>query len=296
MVVVNMEILGDPYWLVDSGIGNHFSAAPAPTSQILDDGTMNYEAGNVFIYITFRTPADVNTLTGLYDFSIAGKESPFGGIYRVNKCENTFSDGNWKQKLKCLRMPGPQGPEGATGPTGPVGATGSTGSIGATGATGPLPIDYVSTDGGSTITVASGVTVPLTIQNNGTGNSFIVNDVASDTTPFVIDASGNVGIGTTSPAVILDIATAAGTAIRAQATTAGVDNRLTALGGASLAGIVGTYSNHPLVVFTNSTERMRINATGSVFIGTNTTAGQNTGGLTIQGNDIELMTIMGAWL
>jgi hypothetical protein len=26
-------------------------------------------------------------------------------------CENTFSDGNWKQKLKCLRMPGPQGPE-----------------------------------------------------------------------------------------------------------------------------------------------------------------------------------------
>jgi hypothetical protein len=111
MVVVNMEILGDPYWLVDSGIGNHFSAAPAPTSQILDDGTMNYEAGNVFIYITFRTPADVNTLTGLYDFSIAGKESPFGGIYRVNKCENTFSDGNWKQKLTCLRMPGPQGPE-----------------------------------------------------------------------------------------------------------------------------------------------------------------------------------------
>ena len=111
MVVINMEILGDPYWLVDSGIGNHFSAAPAPTSQILDDGTMNYEAGNVFIYITFRTPADVNTLTGLYDFSIAGKESPFGGIYRVNKCENTFSDGNWKQKLTCLRMPGPQGPE-----------------------------------------------------------------------------------------------------------------------------------------------------------------------------------------
>jgi hypothetical protein len=58
---------------------------------------------------------------------------------------------------------------------------------------------YVSTDGGSTITVASGSTVPLTIQNNGTGNSFVVNDVASDTTPFVIDQSGNVGIGTTTP-------------------------------------------------------------------------------------------------
>lgn len=111
MVVVNLEILGDPYWLVDSGMANYFVAAPDPTSQIMDDGTMNYESGNVFIYITFRTPADVNTLTGLYDFSIAGKESPFGGIYRINMCENTFSDGKWSQKLKCLRMPGPQGPE-----------------------------------------------------------------------------------------------------------------------------------------------------------------------------------------
>jgi hypothetical protein len=111
MVTINLEILGDPYWMVDSGIGNYFAAADSPTTQITGDGTMNYESGNVYIYISLRTPADVNTLTGLYDFSIAGKESPFGGIYRVNMCENTFSDGNWKQKLKCLRMPGPQGPE-----------------------------------------------------------------------------------------------------------------------------------------------------------------------------------------
>jgi hypothetical protein len=55
--------------------------------------------------------------------------------------------------------------------------------------------DFVATAGGSTITVSSGSTVPLTIQNNGTGNSFVVNDVASDTTPFVIDAAGNVAIG-----------------------------------------------------------------------------------------------------
>ena len=26
-------------------------------------------------------------------------------------CENTFVDGQWKQKLRCIRMPGPQGPE-----------------------------------------------------------------------------------------------------------------------------------------------------------------------------------------
>jgi hypothetical protein len=111
MVTVTLEILGDPYWMVDSGFANYFSAAPSATSQITNDGTMNYESGNIYVYLTFRTPADVNPITGLYDFSIAGKESPFGGIYRVNMCENSFTDGMWKQKLKLLRMPGPQGPE-----------------------------------------------------------------------------------------------------------------------------------------------------------------------------------------
>ena len=111
MVTVNLEILGDPYWLIDSGMSNYFVGAASPTAQITDDGTMNYESGNVYIYISFRTPADINQEKGLYDFSVSGKESAFGGIYRVVSCENTFNDGNWKQKLKCIRMPGPQGPE-----------------------------------------------------------------------------------------------------------------------------------------------------------------------------------------
>jgi hypothetical protein len=52
--------------------------------------------------------------------------------------------------------------------------------------------------GGNIFTVASGTSVPLTVQNNGTGNSFVVNDIASDTSPFIIDADGRVGIGTTT--------------------------------------------------------------------------------------------------
>jgi hypothetical protein len=111
MITINLEILGDPYWLVDNGLSNYFVSTPDPTSQTTDDGTMNYESGNVYVYLTFRTPADVNIYTGLYDFSTASQESPFGGIYRVVQCENTFSDGVWKQKLKIIRMPGPQGPE-----------------------------------------------------------------------------------------------------------------------------------------------------------------------------------------
>ena len=44
------------------------------------------------------------------------------------------------------------------------------------------------------------------ITNTGTGNSFLVEDSAStDSTPFVIDAAGRVGIGMTNPARSLDV-------------------------------------------------------------------------------------------
>lgn len=51
----------------------------------------------------------------------------------------------------------------------------------------------------------------LTLTNTTSGLSFRVNDEAGDTTPFVIDADGNVGIGTATPGARLDIAGSTGT-------------------------------------------------------------------------------------
>jgi len=56
----------------------------------------------------------------------------------------------------------------------------------------------------------TGNVVPLTVTNAGTANSFVVNDASGDTTPFVIDASGNVGIGNSAPAAKLDLGTGIG--------------------------------------------------------------------------------------
>ena len=55
--------------------------------------------------------------------------------------------------------------------------------------------DTMNLDASTSIT-ADGTEV-LSIVNTGTGESFRVNDIASDTTPFVIDADGNVAMGGT---------------------------------------------------------------------------------------------------
>lgn len=53
---------------------------------------------------------------------------------------------------------------------------------------------------------ASGSVTALRVTQTGTGNVLLVEDSANpDTSPFVIDASGKVGIGTSSPAYILDV-------------------------------------------------------------------------------------------
>lgn len=52
---------------------------------------------------------------------------------------------------------------------------------------------------------AGGTIVALQVTNQGTGASLRVDDEASDSTPFIVDAGGNVGIKNASPAYDLDV-------------------------------------------------------------------------------------------
>ena len=100
--------------------------------------------------------------------------------------------------------------------------------------------DTMALDASTSIT-ADGTEV-LSIVNTGTGNSFLVEDEAStDATPFVINASGQVGIGTTTPVSLLHLeaaADAAGRIISVNNTAATGSN--TTFGGLSLGSGPGT--------------------------------------------------------
>ena len=85
-----------------------------------------------------------------------------------------------------------------------------------------------------------------------------------------IDSSGNVGIGTTSPTngklVISGNSVTTGQGIRLTGDSA--DARFICESATLGAGILGTFSDHPQVFYTNSAERMRISSAGRVSINT----------------------------
>ena len=104
LVKIELDIIGDTYWLVDSGLSNYFSETSDASPLLTEDGTANYEGQDVYIFLTFRTPADVNERTGNFEFSNKDKVSPFSGIYRVWKCTSKFESGTFKQTLSCIRI------------------------------------------------------------------------------------------------------------------------------------------------------------------------------------------------
>lgn len=112
MQLLNMDIIGDPYYIAQSGQGN-YTAKPTEFKNLNNDGTVNYQNGEVDIIVNFRSPTDINQFTGLYNIDRADpnkqKSTPvlgFSGLYQIVKVVSRFKTGSFTQSLEGLRRRG----------------------------------------------------------------------------------------------------------------------------------------------------------------------------------------------
>lgn len=104
LVSIDFTIMGDPYYIADSGQGNYNASPLAGIMNMTADGSMDYQSGEVDVLVNFRTPIDYNNNGGM-DFPGLGTQpvAAFSGLYNVLTCENNFSDGKFTQTLSAIR-------------------------------------------------------------------------------------------------------------------------------------------------------------------------------------------------
>jgi hypothetical protein len=113
MVVLDMTILGDPYYMGDSGMGN-YHAEQGDSKYINDTGSMTWDKGEVHVLVNFKTPVDIDLSTGLYDFGNLYTVDQFSGLYKVTLVTSAFSKGKFTQTINLIRLPN-QEAEAGTG-------------------------------------------------------------------------------------------------------------------------------------------------------------------------------------
>jgi hypothetical protein len=105
MVNTTLTILGDPYYLGDSGMGN-YTAPKSQYENMTADYSIDYQTGEVDITVDFRTPIDLDMSKGAYEFGPTKLVNQFSGLYQVTRVESTFNRGRFTQVLTLIRRAG----------------------------------------------------------------------------------------------------------------------------------------------------------------------------------------------
>lgn len=115
-VMLDLTIMGDPYYVNQSAIGN-FNNQDTSVFNKTADGSINYQTGEVDIHIKFSVPYDIGP-DGYADFG-GGTSGSFNGLYRIIRVVSKFQQGKFTQELSLLRRGG-QTLERETGPGGTI--------------------------------------------------------------------------------------------------------------------------------------------------------------------------------
>ena len=106
MITVDLEINGDPYWLMDAGLGNYLGLSNPINSAITLEGSCNPVGGMVTTVLNFRTPMDYDGKDGFVKYPLGGflPIAMFSGVYRTIYVTNHFKNGKFTQTLNLARL------------------------------------------------------------------------------------------------------------------------------------------------------------------------------------------------
>ena len=105
LITMTIKVLGDPYFIADSGTGN-YNAQTTSWTNVHADGSINHQSGQVDILLNFLTPIDINPEIGNYKMDgPAVGVSNFSGLYTVIGVNNNFSGNLFTQEIELVKRP-----------------------------------------------------------------------------------------------------------------------------------------------------------------------------------------------
>lgn len=112
MINLKLQIIGDPHFIKQDDL---YIAPDMTTIQSGDSGSfvtpqvqsLNMDNGEIYCYVTFKTPGDFNDTTGMYDLTNTNPyhTSEFSGYYKVLTVDSEFRQGKFTQTLTLIRYP-----------------------------------------------------------------------------------------------------------------------------------------------------------------------------------------------
>lgn len=104
MVNVKLKVSGDPEFIKQDDIIMEPTLQPTVGEVTAEsNNSLTTDGGEVYVYLRFRSPSDINQDSGLYDFE-KYPDSVFNGLYRVITVENIFERGQFLQNLDLVRL------------------------------------------------------------------------------------------------------------------------------------------------------------------------------------------------
>ncbi len=101
LLTCEMRIMGDPYFMADSGVGN-FNSDGTTFMNLKANGAIDHESGEVDIILNFRTPVDITAEGPQFDGRTIGVKD-FSGLYKVWQVINNFSGNEFTQDVSMIR-------------------------------------------------------------------------------------------------------------------------------------------------------------------------------------------------